>query len=206
MTMPFEIEEQPEAEEVDLALLASTRSQEPPLVCFPLRCEWPAPPEEQAHPAPEVRGHWGNEAPALPASVLGLAELAREASWEVRTQYALGTGQHSRTGKPTSRRESIAVSFGLHPLSDCQAVAVYVRSGKGSWGWESIWIWGPSRPHFRAHLLADLLEWLEVGGQVDAMWWPQVEALAMHREREAKLRAKERAASGAGGAKRESGG
>src|SRR6188508_1468518 len=157
--------------------------------------------ERNAHPAPEVGGHWhrldadavGTAGPlALPAPVLKLAELAREASWEVRVSYARGNGTHGGTGRPTGLRHSVALAFGRHPMTDAQAVATYVKpvSG-GTWTWESVWIYGPSQPHFGLLSLADLKQWLTAGGVIDtdAVRWrvAEVEAAEVAQKEARKL-------------------
>lgn len=160
----------------------------PPLHCYPLRGEWERvkPRERSQHPEPQVRGAWGVEMPErCPDPVLKLAELAREASWEVRVSYARGNGVHGATGRPTALRHSIAIAFGRHPLTDAQAVATYVRpvAGSGTWSWESVWLWGPGLPHFGLCSLADLKEWLASGGVLDyAAVRARVEGAAAARE------------------------
>lgn len=161
MTTPFEAEEI-EALEIAVSEFARTRVRgDPPLHCFPLRGEWERarPQERVTHPEPEVRGAWGVEMPELaPEPVLRLAELAREAGWEVRVSYARGRGVHGTTGRPTALQHNIGVAFGQHPMTDAHAVATYVRpaAGAGAWSWRSVWIWGPALPHFGLCSLAEL--------------------------------------------------
>lgn len=138
----------------------------PPLVCFPLRVEWEQqkPRERSQHPEPEVRGEWHEDVTEMlvPDPALKIAELAREAGWKVRMSYARGNGVHGATGKPTAVRHSIAVAFGRHPMTAVQAVATYVRPASGSsWSWESVWVLGPSQPHFGLLSLAELKAFLE---------------------------------------------
>lgn len=135
--------------------------------------------QPNVHPAPEVLGKWGAEMPDLaPEPVLKLAELAREAGWEVRVSRARGNGVHGSTGRPTALRDSIALSFGLHPLSPgTQAVCVYVRPASGgTWSWGSVWLWGRELPHFGLCGFTELKEWLAAGGQVPGDWYAQVRA------------------------------
>lgn len=136
--------------------------------------------ERSQHPRPEVAGRWcGLADVGLPLSepVLRLAEVAREGSWEVRVSYARGNGVHGSTGRPTAVRESVAVAFGRHPLTDAQAVAVYSRpESKGTWSWGSVWLRGPALGHFGLCSLAELKEWLAAGGQVPEDWYADVRA------------------------------
>jgi hypothetical protein len=178
MTMPFEVEE-PEAAELTPEQLAALEAPPalPPLHCFPLRVEWERqkPAEVSGHPAPAVIGCWGTEVPELcPEPVLKLAELAREAGWEVRFSYARGNGVHGATGRPTAVRHNIAVSFGRHPMTDAQAVATYVKAaaGSGTWSWESVWLWGPALPHFGLCGLAELKHWLTQ--ETPEQWYAEV--------------------------------
>jgi hypothetical protein len=134
-------------------------------VCFPLRCEWEASRNVGlvTHPAPEMVGEWSRECD------LDIAEIGRRAGWNVRARYAVGTGIHGTTGRPTSLRESVAVRFdrpGWH------AVAVRSRAARGgTWGWHSIWAWGSELPHRGLPLLADLRDWLQGGWGADGSWW-----------------------------------
>ena len=105
-----------------------------------------------AHPAPEVTSEEPMPAGVqIPAVVMKLAEVAREAGWEARITYARGNGQHSRTGAPLKVRDSFAVRIGAHPLPSRQAVAVHED---GSWG--SIWIWGADTTWFDGCGVGDL--------------------------------------------------
>ena len=136
--------------------------------------------ERSQHPEPEVRGFWADLGAAgteylIPGPVLQLAELAREAGWEVRVSYARGNGVHGSTGRPTAVRHSIALAFGKHPMTDAQAVATYVKPvNGGTWSWESVWMWGPDLLHFGLCNLAELKEWLREGGAVGADWYAAV--------------------------------
>jgi hypothetical protein len=165
VTAPFEIEEQ-DAPEVDLALRARERSEEPPVVCFPLRIDWElaggAQKERRAHPEPEEVGEWVRELSDVPSAVLKLAERAREASWDVELRYARGTGVHGSTGAPTSLRHSIAVRA-ARPIDGAQIRAVYASPVRGAaaWSWVSVWIWSPELPHFGLCSQAELVEWIE---------------------------------------------
>jgi hypothetical protein len=68
-----------------------------------------------------------------PSAVLKLAERAREAGWEVRQQYAKGRTMHGSTGRPLAEKESYALVFHSHPMTDFSAYAVY-RGGS----WDSV--------------------------------------------------------------------
>lgn len=130
-------------------------------------------PPEVIHPAPEQVG--GEMPSVMPDAVLRLSELAREAGWEVGVTYARGTGVHGSTGRPTSLRHSLAVRC-HHPLFGLSAVALYVRpvTASGTWSRGSVWLWGPSLPHFRLAGFTELKEWLREGGQVGAEWYAAV--------------------------------
>lgn len=79
-----------------------------------------------------------------PAPVLKLAEVAREAGWDVRMQYAQGYPPHGSTGLPGALKDSIAVIFGGHPLQPFRAgYACYEKTASGSaWSWNGIMIQG----------------------------------------------------------------
>lgn len=80
----------------------------------------------------------------MPASVMKLAQLAREHSWEVITQYSQGRMPHTITGKPGALKDAIGVRFGQHPMTDRRAWAVYSRTASGGvWVWSSVCIYGP---------------------------------------------------------------
>lgn len=156
------------------------RAQPDALVCFPMR-EGEKPRERSPHPAPEVVDIWAavdaitaNMQP--PAPVRALAEMAREAGWVAEVRYARGTGVHGSTGRPTSLRHSFALRFGGHPLSRCEARAVYVRAaaGSGGWTWGSVWVWGPTVPFFGWCGVTELKTWLRLGGSVEPEWYQDV--------------------------------
>lgn len=139
-------------------------------------------PPTARHPEPEVHGVWFRfgtpvDYGLLPDPVLRLAELAREASWEVRVCYARGNGVHGTTGRPTGVRHVIAIAFGRHPLADAQGVCTYVKPASGgSWTWESVWLWGPELKHFGLCSQAELKHWLKEGAQVEPEWYGEVRA------------------------------
>jgi hypothetical protein len=121
------------------------------------------PPEvREAYPAPEVttRGGWPPDI-AVPSPAALLAEHAREASWEVRLAYSRGCAPHGSTGRPLGLKHYISLRFGGHPMTDCQAYAVYSKSVTGgTWSWEDICIWGPDLRPFGMCSLAELKDWL----------------------------------------------
>lgn len=82
---------------------------------------------------------------AAPNPVLALAQFAREHSWEVRAQSSQGYVPHGTTGRPGALKDMIGLRFGLHPMTDRQAYAVYSRNAApaGEWTWSSVMIWGP---------------------------------------------------------------
>jgi hypothetical protein len=203
VTAPLEFEEQ-EGRELEGALAGF--SEQPPLVCFPMRAEWEKtlpPAEKDPHPEPEFVSAWASSAEAavdlgiegampMPLPILRLAERARESAWEVRARYARGHGMHATQGKPTALRHSIALAFGRHPLTDRQAVAVYEKpvSG-GTWSWSSIWVMGPDLPPCGALSLAGLEEFLE-DPQCAPEWFAGFVQHRAEQDAAAKKRAKER--------------
>jgi hypothetical protein len=122
----------------------------------------------------------------MPESVMKLAEFAREAGWEVRVQYARGNGIHGSTGKPTGLVHSLAVRMGNHPMTDAQAVAVYVSGS--SWTWKSIWVSGPELPPFGAAGLTELKEWLDAAGDVPPGWYSTIAERVAEQERRRKIK------------------
>lgn len=116
------------------------------LVCFPMRIEWemtlpPRPAEDYPEPVHTSRDSWMIP---LPTSVMRLAEFAREAGWDVRTQFSRGCTPHGATGRPGPLRDLIGVTFGNHPMTNRLAVAIYARPvGGRSWTWQSMVIAGP---------------------------------------------------------------
>lgn len=129
------------------------------------KCNWqPA----GSHPKPAVSSRDGVEG-VYPSAVLKLAERAREASWEVRQQYARGCGVHGSTGRALLEAESFALIFYGHPMTNSGAYAVY-RGGS----WRSVNIAGMAIGG-----VSDLLHWLETGGRVngEAHWFQHLRAL-----------------------------
>lgn len=190
------------------------------LCCFPMPLrEMLQARERSPHPAPEVTGKWTwdfvldqlyvDGEPPIPAPVLALAEMARAAGWRAEVRYARGTGAHGGTGKPTSLRHSFAVRIGGHPLTQCEARAVYGRSvaGAADWTWASVWLFGPALPFFGWAGVTELKEWLRVAGAVREGWYADVRGLAEMREAARKAREKAKREAGAGRMKlKESGG
>jgi hypothetical protein len=116
------------------------------------------------HPEPAVSSREGMEGTQYPSAVLKLAERAREAGWEVRRQYARGRTMHGSTGRPLAEKDSYALVFHSHPMTDAGAYAVY----RGD-AWASVNAGG------RVWKGVTLLEqWLLSGGQavldVDEAW------------------------------------
>jgi hypothetical protein len=144
---------------------------------------------ELIHPTP---GHTSRQplppGLMLPASVLKLAEHAREAGWaHVQVTYSRGHGVHGSTGKPTAERHVIAVHVGDHMLSARSAVAVYespVRSE--SWSWSSMWVWGPDLMFFPVPLLEEMRYFLSAGGQVPERWITDIRARVLKAEADKK--------------------
>lgn len=149
------------------------------LCCFPMPLIEEAR-ERSQHPAPGEVGHWGDGREDAPGPVVSLAEAARRAGWQCEVRYARGNGVHGSTGRPTSLRHSFAMRFGGHPLSRCEARAVYVRpaAGSGAWAWGSVWLWGPAVPFFGWASVAGLKVWLAAGGAVEPEWYAEVRGLA----------------------------
>jgi hypothetical protein len=118
------------------------------LVCFPMRIEWEKTlpkiaPDDYPEPVHTSRDDWTIP---LPTSVMRLASFAREAGWEVRTQFSQGCTPHGATGRPGPLRDLIGVTFGRHPMTDLMAVAVYARPAGGkTWSWQSMVIAGAGR-------------------------------------------------------------
>ena len=118
--------------------------------------------EREPYPAPLInsRGPMALTFP-LPAPVLKLAEFAREAGWDVRMQYAQGYPPHGSTGRPGALKDSIAVIFGNHPLTDRQAYACYEKTASGgAWSWNGIMIRGSDFPPFAGCGVEDLKHFL----------------------------------------------
>jgi hypothetical protein len=120
--------------------------------------------EREPYPAPVVSSRQ-ESAFLAPAPVLKLAEFAREAGWDVRTQYAQGYPPHGSTGRPGALRDSIAVIFGNHPLTDRQAYACYEKTASGSaWSWSGIMIRGSDLPPFSGCGVEELKHFLATPG------------------------------------------
>lgn len=97
----------------------------------------------------------------MPTPVLSLAELAREHSWDVITQYSRGQLPHATTGKPGVLKDLLTLRFGGHPMTDRQAYAIYSRAARGGdWTWSSVMIWGPDLPPFAGCSVTDLKAYL----------------------------------------------
>lgn len=115
--------------------------------------------EPDPFPAP-VRTSRQESAFLAPQPVLLLAEFAREVSWQVRMQYAQGHASHGSTGKPGALRDSIALRFGAHPLTERAAYACYERAASGgTWSWSTM-IWGPDLPPYSSCSVTELKEFL----------------------------------------------
>lgn len=128
--------------------------------------------EVEPYPKPVVTSRQ-ESAFLAPRPVLHLAEFALELGWDVRKQYAQGYPPHGSTGRPGALKDSIAVIFGNHPLTDRQAYACYEKTASGSaWSWNGIMIRGSdvtpyagcgvehlkyflSTPDMPAHLVAE---------------------------------------------------
>lgn len=127
----------------------------------------------------------------MPGPCLSLAEFARELGWEVRTQFAQGHYPHATTGRPGALKDSIALRFGGHALTDRQAFAVYVRNAKpaGTWSWEYVMAWGPDLPAYARCGITELKAFLTMSavtsGEVMRLW---VEELQMIKENGEALR------------------
>lgn len=125
--------------------------------------------KEEPYPAPAVTS-LQESAFLAPAPVHQLAEMAREAGWDVRTQYAQGYPPHGSTGRPGALKDSIAVIFGNHPLTDRQAYACYEKTASGSaWTWSGIMVWGPDLPPFTGCGVTDLKTFLS-NADMPAIW------------------------------------
>lgn len=151
---------------------------------------------KEPYPAPVVTSRQ-ESAFLAPAPVLKLAEFAREAGWDVRTQYAQGYPPHGSTGRPGALRDSIAVCFGNHPLTDRQAYACYEKAASGSgWAWNGIMIRGSDLPPFAGCGVEELKHFLATPGMFahDLKGWvAQIVAKRAAADEATKLRAKERA-------------
>lgn len=128
--------------------------------------------EPLPRPAPEAtsRDPWPDGV-ATPSAVLKLAQDAREAGWEVLTAYSCGYGVMYRGS--WQREERIGIRFGLHPLTDRRAYAVYRRTAgekPGAWAWDQVYLWGPDLPPFGLCSVTDLRDFLNRAGQVDDRW------------------------------------
>lgn len=95
------------------------------------------------YPAPAYTSR-DPQAVELPSAVAKLAQVAREASWEVRAQSSMGSIPHARTGRPTAEKKLIALRFGAHPMTERQAYVIYESpASRSAWKPRSIMIWGP---------------------------------------------------------------
>jgi hypothetical protein len=124
-----------------------------------------------AHPEPAVDSRTaaagGSVHPQYPSAVLRLAEEALEAGWQVHRQYARGRTAHATTGKPLAERDSFALVFHGHPMTDRGAYAVH-RGG----AWDSVNVGG-----VMAAGVTELRWWLLAGGQEDPLRAAHGEAL-----------------------------
>lgn len=152
--------------------------------------------EREPYPAPMVTSRQ-ESAFLAPAPALKLAEFAREAGWDVRMQYAQGYPPHGSTGRPGALRDSIAVIFGNHPLTDRQAYACYEKPASGSaWTWSGIMIRGSDLPPYAGCGVEHLKVFLsvpEMPARELAEWVKDIKAVRAAAEEATKLRAKERA-------------
>lgn len=102
----------------------------------------PAPPLAE-YPAPAYTSR-DSQAVELPSAAAKLAQVAREASWEVRAQSSMGSIPHARTGRPTAEKKLIALRFGAHPMTERRAYVIYESpASRSAWKPRSIMIWGP---------------------------------------------------------------
>jgi hypothetical protein len=85
------------------------------------------------HPEPVVSSREGRIGGSVPTAVLRLQEKAFEWGWDVRLQYARGRTMHGSTGRPLAEKDSYALIFSGHPMTDAGAYAVY-RGG----AWDSV--------------------------------------------------------------------
>lgn len=154
--------------------------------------------ERGPHPEPEYTGEWcaqltdceGLRLPA-PAPVLLLAELAREAGWEVSMRYARGTGIHASQGRPLALRHSIALRFTGHPMTDRGAVAVYETNvSKVAWSWSSRWVIGSDIGHRGELTMAELETFLRAPDECSPGWFAAIVTAAGEAAARVKLRAK----------------
>lgn len=168
------------------------------LVCFPMRSEWDAlhPPIEVPYPAPVVSSRQ-ESAFLVPTPVLALAEFARENGWEVRVQYAQGYPPHASTGRPGALKDSIAVIFGGHPITDRRAYACYEKTAGGSaWTWNGIQISGPDVTPYAGCGVTELKEFLatpERSASAVAAWVRGIKAV--RRAQAAAVKARPKAAA-----------
>lgn len=156
------------ARAAEAGLEAAESHPDPFLACFPLKIDWqntlpvltaePFPAPVHSSRTSEAVDAWTRGAPA---SVLKLAEFAREHSWEVRTQYSRGCMPHATTGRPGALKDLIGLRFGAHPMTERQAYAVYSRNASGgTWTWSSVMIWGPDLPPYGGCGTAELKDYL----------------------------------------------
>lgn len=164
-------------------------TQQDALVCFPLRADWEQlqilknadgnpiryyqdnwekywhqynelVAGKEPYPAPVTTSREVSAFP-MPQPVMSLAEFAREAGWDVRVQYAQGYPPHGSTGRPGALKDSIAIIFGGHPITDRQAYACYEKTASGSaWTWNGISIRGSDVTPYGGCGITELKEFL----------------------------------------------
>lgn len=117
--------------------------------------------EREPYPAPGVTSREEHDF-LMPNAVLKLAEMAREAGWEVHTQHSRGRMPHSVTGEPGALYDFVGMRFSDHPMNDRRAFAVIRRpaSGTGVWTWDNTMIWGPKLIPFAGCSITDLKAFL----------------------------------------------
>lgn len=135
---------------------------------------------------------------ATPDAALRLAEFAREHGWEVRTQFAQGHYPHATTGRPGALKDTIALRFGGHGLTDRQAFAVYVRNAEpaGTWAWEYVMVWGPDLPPYAGCGITELKAFLMMSavtsGEVIKLWVEELKLIKINAEALGALRDQDR--------------
>jgi hypothetical protein len=120
-------------------------------------------------PAPAVTSRDIPPVPVTyPSAVLKLAERAREAGWEVHQQYARGCGTHGATGRPLAERDTFALIFHSHPMTERRAYAVRTADT-----WKSVCVYGPDLPPVLELGVTELEMWLgqaALTGEEMAAW------------------------------------
>lgn len=125
---------------------------------------------------------------SAPKPCVDLENFARGHGWDVRMQYAQGNYPHAITGRPGALKDSIALRFGAHPLTDRQAYAVYVRNAKpaGTWAWEFTSIWGPDLPPYTGCGITEIKAFLTMSpvtsGEVMKLWVEELRLIKINGE------------------------